>query len=791
MLKTKNTVILLTLLLLTVFIFNGCEERKGSLNVPIKPEITITDYFGEENQADLENAELFQQTINWSSFDQDGVVEGYAFRILNVNDDPIPTPGYDYLDNDGWVIHYLNNADESIPIDQSDETTLWIDQTYCTINFPAADENGDSTDVVSKFQVKCIDNDGIESEIAEKYFLAYSAIPSITIQSSKGLIDGETIGLGIIFQFNMLNDPNLPSEATNPYYFEYLLQKVDLDGNIILEADGGYPDTWISTLGQSDIDIATISEESDIQLISSVFKLGVAQDSTKLWVKGVSIAGIKTEPSYITFAVSDKFAPGSIVYYGANAGEKNVIYALGENHYSTYLDAAITVTIPYIQTSSGIHNACPFWIDNEGNYTLIGSQDIKIYMRWGWSGEYENNNPLKRLEENTLDEVTNQPYYSEITHFDIRVDDAPLYYPPLPPTGDNLKIDEDGTEWFRVPVNHNVGKSVTLTTAMLGGLSNLYKEHQFTVRSVDLQGVADPTPDTFTFTIEQHVPFEERSGILIIDDEVPGSNAPADTINYLYNYFVEEFDSDPGYLDRNEIKTNMSNVWGLDQLHFGKAVLSPTELQHFRTIIYHSDNPITDSNFYNEYEVFEIYLNTGGNLIFSAGSVLNNVQTKCRSLGFPLLEQYFGIPLLTEIDHDPILSVSKSFSDKPFFINAISTESETYSIPLQLPSFNISISHPVEMLSKDGLGPVAYFDMDQIDAEVIYTYGSKAPGEDPFPAFHTVPTQEEFDTYNGLPVAIKKTTGNVNCIMFGFPLGYMEKDSTKNMMSLLLNDIGY
>ena len=794
MLKTKNTVIILSLLILTVLIFSGCDERKGSLNAPIKPHIEITDYFGEDNADNLDDAELFQQTINWSAWDEDGVVEGFAFRVLNTDGEPIATPDYDYLDEDGWVIHYTENADESIPISSSDETTIWISQTYTTINFPAADADGDSSNVISKFEVKCIDNDGVESDIAEKYFLSYSAVPSITIQSSKGLIDGETIGLGIIFQFNMLDDPNLPTEATQPYYFEYKLEKEDLAGNILDEANGGYSDQWVSTLGEDEIDETVISQESSLQLIPSIFddSTGVAQDSTVLWVQGVSIAGIRTEPVSIKFAVSDQFHPGSFVYYGENAGEKNVIYALGENHFATYLDPALSIVVPSITTSENVHNATAFWVNTEGEYTLIGSDDIKIYMKWGWAGEYDENNPLSRLTDETLDEATNKSYFSEITHFDIRVDDAPLYYPPLPPVGENLKVDEDGTEWFRVPISHNIGQQITLTANMLGGTTGLYGQHSFTVRAVDLQGVVDPTPHTFTFNIERPIAVEERSGVLIIDNDVDTQSAITDTIDFLYNYFVSEFDANPGYLNRNEIATNISNVWGLDQLHFSKAVISPTDMQQYKTIIYHSDNPVSASDIGKEYESLEIYLNNGGNLILSGAAPLSNVQTYCRSQGFPLLQDYFGIPLLPPTDVEPIKIVSNALGDNPFFVKAFSEIAVYDDMNLQLPSFNPGITNPnVDLLSKDGLGPVAYFNMDIVGAEILYSYGCKAVGEEIHAPFHTVPTQEEFDMYNGQTVAIRRTIDNTNCYMFGFPLSYMVKEEAKTVIAEILTSLGH
>ncbi|RLC55937.1 MAG: hypothetical protein DRH89_06690, partial [Candidatus Cloacimonadota bacterium] len=84
-------------------------------------------------------------------------------------------------------------------------------------------------------------------------------------------------------------------------------------------------------------------------------------------------------------------------------------------------------------------------------------------------------------------------------------------------------------------------------------------------------------------------------------------------------------------------------------------------------------------------------------------------------------------------------------------------------------------------------GPVAYFDEEVCEAEVIYRYGCKDvddPGQ-----YLINPTQEQYDLYNGLSVALKKVTEDNSCYIFGFPLAYMEADQVKTMMTQILNEI--
>ncbi|MBC8414988.1 MAG: hypothetical protein ISS80_03115 [Candidatus Cloacimonetes bacterium] len=782
MFKKTNVIYFILISVALFLILSSCDGRKGTLNTNSQPHIMITDYFGVDSLNQIGNPQLFQQIIQWSGYDEDGIVEGFAFRVLNEDEEPIITPGHDVIDENGWVKFYAPNADTDIPLDQSTETTIWIDQSYATINFPAADANGDSANIISIFEVKCIDNSEEESDIARKYFQAYSTVPTLFVASTKGPIDGETISTAIIFEFTMLDDD--PYVGSIPYYFLYKLEKRDLENNIIPD---GYPDEWISTYGLPDISQALHSGLYDNPLIPNTLTGDVPQDSTFLRAKAVDAALIESEEEEISFIVKEGFYPGTVIYYGEGDGNKNGIYALGTHHFASFLDEGLNDILPSVMTSDGAHHATSFWCNGEGKYTAIGSDDFKIYMRWGYNGEFENNNPQKQRLDETLDELTNQPYYCEIVYYDIRLDGAPYYYPPIPAIGVFLQVDDDGKEWLRIPVYSAIGQKTTVTLTSFGGvLDNMYGEHTFEVRAVDLQGEVDQTPHEFTFTIVPPILKAEKVGVLIIDDESSTSEAPGAIVDSLYTYFVSDYTPEPGYINRED-RLDLLITSGIAGLHHGKSIIASSDIQQYKVIIYHSDNGIAESKFWKEYESLKIFLLQEGNLIVSAGATLKTVHVQCGNQAFSIMEDYFGIPMNND---EAIDNVSVSYYDQPFFIGATSQGSYP-DLDLQLPSFNPIITNIyVPLFSVNGLGPVAYF--VDYDAEVIYRYKCKDVGEDPPglpPNWHIVPTQEEYDMYNDLPVALKKVNSNNTCYIFGFPLCYMVPDQVKSMMTQILNDL--
>ncbi len=764
-------IFLYSLLILIVLSISTC-GRKDALSPNSQPEIRITSSYGIDSLEFDEDIYpiSFQQKIFWQANDLDGTVEHYAFRVLDENENPIlGTPDHDFTDSLGWVYHYQLGADENIPMnDPSAKLTVWTEQVYALINFPA-NVDGDSAVVTGIFEVKCKDNRGLESEPARKYFNVKSLQPAVTGSSSKGDISGKTVGLGIILEFMMLDeDPYVDPVAD---YFEFQLIKRDLENQVIPEPDY---EEWISTKGQEDINRFYLTPNSTPSLIPNSYIENEPADSTFLIFRAIDKAGIISEPDTISFLVKDNFYPETLIYI-------KDIFVLGENHFVTQRDASLGKIIPLIQTSSGYKYSTPFWIDKDGNFKVLCSNDLKIYLHWGWHGEFEEDDPFAKREGNLLDGEIHQNYFSEVQYFDLRLDNEPYYYPPFPPQDVNLVIDNDGTEWLRVPKNYDIDQETVL--------ANLdYGTHSFEVRVVDLQGHFDLTPAVLDFEIMEKVPEDEKQGILIIDDS---NNLDFDAIiDSLYLEFVSDYDGIVDEIKRKEIKDLIDGL-GLGTVHFNKSVLSPTDLQGYKFIIFHSDILTDDSNFYKEYDPLNLYLELGGNLIFSCGNSILLSQDLCTEQEIPIFEKFFGLPLEDNIFNTVTnIETEASFFDLQFFDKALAENSFENNINLELPSFHVWVT------LKQGLGPVAYFENFTDDSEVIFRYGCKFPeiGTD-FEEWDDIddndqfPSESQYNEFNGKPVALKKIMENSCCYIFGFPLSFMNPDEVRNMMNSILTEL--
>ncbi|MFC1898483.1 hypothetical protein ACFLYJ_02810 [Candidatus Cloacimonadota bacterium] len=780
--KFKNVLILITALTIIVFAFTAC-GRKGSLNTNELPTIAITSYEG----TDTLNTEavLFQQKIFWEANDNDGVIDKYAFAVVDENLDaftdnagnPVGTPGYPVVDENGWVYHYQSGADESIPLELSTQRTIWTDDVYAVINFPA-NVNGDSAQVTSVFQVKCKDNRGDECETpARKYYTAESEIPSCTAGSTRGDINTETVGTGMVLSFNIIDrDPFVGAIAD---HFEFKLEKRNLLGEVISEAEGGYSDEWWSTYNENNIHEYLITLDTwggtRAALKLNDFLSGAPQDSTYLISKVIDIAGIVSEPTTISFVVKEGFYPSSLIYNGiAQEGNENIndIYVLGENHFATYIDEALGQLLPSVMTTEGAHYATPFWVDKNSDYVALHSNDLKVYLSWGYNGEYQGNSPGSRKLSIVYDERTGQQYYSELKYFDLRLDGAAYHYAPLPASQFNIEDPETGKQWLRVPISHAISQEAILT-----GLSS--GTHKFEVRAVDLQDIGDATPTSFVFKIIDPVPIIDKEGIVVIDD-APHSPlfCPEELVDSLYSTdeFLAGYDKTVEYLDRAELK---DDVW-VSVLHWSKDVFSPTDLQNFKTVIYFADSPNEPNKFAMEYDVLNIYLRNGGNLIFSGGkNIAVEVQRDCVNFGFPILNRYFGIAE----DEDAVLYPKKgdteaNYLNLQYFIGATADDGFTQDVDMNLPSFNTLVT--------DALGPVSYFVESMLNpaTEVIYRFKCKPAGDGA-----NDPSNFEYNFFNGQPVGLKKVTGNSTCYIFGFPLAYMVPDQVKTILTQCINEI--
>ncbi len=754
--KTFQTIFTITFIV--ILFISGCSKNHPtSCNVDTDNLIEIS--FTDEKVINENNTQEYTyiQGITWKALIKEEPL--FAYRITTSNGE---LPASIVTDSNGWV--YQNESQE--------ESTIWTDKTELEISFNSV--NGVLEYIIIEFEVKFLYDDQ-ESAVVSASFFDFREIGTV-LTTSAGDCNGHTTGTGLIFLIRE-NILDIFVEGLYADHFMYRLNIIsEIDSTLISEGE------WFNSLNCEDIRKVELNSYTTPQLIPNE-----EGELTQFETYIITRSGFADEdnPAIANFKVQEGFYPGTVIYFGEENSIANGIYALGTHHFATYLDDGINELLPSVITSDGVHIATAFWFNSEENYTAIGSDDFQIYMKWGYNGEYEDNNPHRQRYEVTLDELTGQHYYCEVVGYDIRLDGAPYYYPPIPATGEYLQIDDDGKEWLRIPANSIIGQETIVTITSFGDiLENMYGEHTFEVRAIDQQGEVDETPHVFTFTIVQPIPKAEKEGVLIIDDEFDTPQSPSNLFDTFYEYIISDYATEYGYINREILKEFMFSN-GMDGLHHAKSIIAPSEIQQYKTIIYHSDNGVAEFEFWKEFESFKIYLLQGGNLILSSGATLKETHHKCSLNTFDILEEYFGIPMNNE---DAIGYVSTTYIDNPFFIQAIS-EGSYNDIDLLLPSFNTVITNPnAPILSVNGLGPVAYF--NDHEAEIIYSYGCKEVGEDPPGCpFHIIPTQEEYDEFNGLPIALKYETTNNSCYIFGFPLAYMEPDQVKSMMTQILFEI--
>jgi len=772
------------------------------------PNVSITTYAGEDSLSylNLEDPNVFQQTIRWASDDVDGVVEGYAYRVVNEVDgvdEYISTPGHDYIqDLDGWVYHYAEGANESIPMDDDlANITIWTKDVFAVVNFPANVE-GDSSNVVSRFDLKCIDNSHDESTVVSKYFNVYSYQPGVSILSTSGDIAGEKVGTGIILEFSILN--NNPYVDVTPDHFEFQLWKKDnTTGDLVTLHDGV---EWISTNSVNNItgNIAqyalTNTSATYPQLTPNEIVGTVAVDSTYIVARTVDVAGIYSKKDTISVLVSEEFFPGTVIFDGYEAGGDlnpsfSDTWVLGQYHYVSYLSGSIGQVIPNVNTTDGVHFSTAFWVDEEEKFTAINSSDLNVYVHWTWKGNYTSDNPNEKLNGEVHDELSGDNYYSDIVAFDLRLDGEAFYYPPLPGNVFNI-VDEDGKEWLRV--YKAMGLDI-FENAVLYSLDS--GDHKFEVRAVDLQLKADPTPASFEFTLVDPIPQAEKQGILILDDDSQDANYSPDAVidSLYYNYFLED------YLTANGIDPTMPPAedglvkvvdrvayHGLNKdLHFGTSKFSPSDLQKYKLVIYHSDRASEDTSFYGEYDALNIYLKTGGNILFSGCNSLVTLQDKFFTDGHMILNDYFGIPNIDPEDNDVINYLSNGFGTSPDIkrmqLLQYASPDNGFTTTMNLVEGDDIFNLFQAMFGNGGLGTIAYFNEELLTpgSQVIYRLGSREAGDGPLDI-----SDAEYDYYNGQPVGLKKITGENNCYLFGVPLSYLNKAEVKEMMNQIITEVG-
>lgn len=807
--KSRRLLTLLTVLTLTLLVLTGC-GKFGDKFPNKEPIITITSYEGFDDSellapfADTEF--LFQQKIFWNASDEDGIITGFAYRVkdqIGPNGNAIATPGNHFIDTTGeftpanvverfgtgWVLHYKTNADQDLPLDHPDaRKTIWTTAKYAVINFPAADANGNPLSMESTFEVIAIDNRGGISPVytpadaadptypmtsmAWRKFNSTSARPTCIVTTTKGNPNGGVVGSGIRLDFTMDDDD--PFIDPTPFKYEFKMMKIDPADSTVIP---GTETDWIDTATSANdihMDEYLLTRYTDPALTFDVVD-GVTETLTKIEARAYDLAGVVSEAtlnSRLLFAVKTGFRPKTVVY-------PQRTYALGDNHFIDYTDESTPEILPFTIVGGLQRFATPFFVDMANTTTAINSNNIKVWLRWGWRGEYGvvqpsgnilfpppgNESPYDKKVNTVLDRYTDENYYSEITHFDLRLDGAPYNYPPY---ANSHVFDTDGTEWLRIPLYSPLGQTLVLTTLSSG-------VHTMQVRCVDLQGEVDPEPATYTFTLVDPIAPENREGVLVVDDDLDNaSTSPDDTVLANYQQMLSAYSGTKTFIHRTRVGIP-GDTFGDYRLRH----LATSDLQQYKLVIYHCDNPSEAGNLKNENDGISLYMRSGGNFLLSGTSQLASTLDAFVLATQRTFVNYLGATYVSP----PARILNNNLLQKAYFQTALGQEGYP-DVDLQYgagnePSFNALVN------LREGLSTITYFHTNSASAEVIYRMGIKPVG---YPV--QGPTQEEYDLYNNQPIAMRTVTGNTRCYVFGFPLSYMVPADAQAAMTQVLTDCG-
>lgn len=818
--KSYRLLAIISILMAATLFVTGCGKSGNRFENQL-PSISITSFEGWSNENIPANVDtltheyLFQQKIFWHATDPDGIITGYAFRVLDENHQPIAVPGYRYIADaasglipdklwqkhgEGWVIHYLPSADHDVPLDDPEaKRSIWTNQKYAVINFPAANENGDPMPTMSYFEVLAIDNRGdITKNTAKRKFRTHSNRPVCFVSTTKGNPDGGDVGSGLTLSFSMNYPKNLNMLiSATPSRYEFKMMKID---NVTKEIIPGTETQWFNTDGQERINEYRLTKRTVPALEYDYEEDGTSLGrSTRIVARAIDLAGVHSEmvipdtdqtPTWqVNFKVKPGFRPKTILY-------SKKLLALGEKHFEDIGDKSTPEELPYTIKEHEQLFATPLFRSLTDTLSVVYSRDLRIYVRWGWWGEYGNESstgtfeyPLDNPYVKKVDTVLSEPspengipggdnYYSEITHFDIRYDNEPYDFPPFPASQHNF-IDDDGTEWLRLPLYSPLRQSIVLT----GNQINPGK-HTFTVRAVDSQDEVSKNPVELSFNVVPYVPASSRRGILIVDDDIhSATDSPEDIVNAKYEYMTSDINETEGV---TKVKYGQYGPGGTYRDTRGRNLAFP-DLQKYKMVIYHADNPAFGGSFENEIDGLALYLREGGNLLISHTSQFaSKAKDISNKAGFTLLD-FMGLPMV------PTMTAGASNPYQgAFFQNAIGNMGYQniglqYSTHPSNPDGTPSFQSLVEGLQ--GLHAVSYHNLvggsPNILGDAIYTYGCK-----PVDFANRPPTQAQYDRNNGKVVGVRKVNSNgARVYTLSFPLSYMLNNDTKAMINSIWGEL--
>lgn len=593
---------------------------------------------------------------------------------------------------------------------------------------------------------------------------------------SENAICGNCLGVELSESINsLLIDGNYAD------HFKYQLNIADANGVIITEGE------WYSTLKEQDIRFIELTRDSE----PAITPLSETE-SYLLKVYVVTKSGYEdiNNPAELRFSCIDHESyPVTLLYNGSYPMDDNTFawyynncWLLSENHYTQelpYLTQFIEIELPEEETEAGIHYATAFDLDLEDNYTAIYSEDLKVYLNWGYYGEYG-------FESNGMVEITNRitdakinkcmnpydttAYVSEIEFYEIQLDGNAVeteYY--------GGAASEEIPGWLRIRAIQSNSQSLVLENLACG-------EHCFKVRAIDNFGNIDPEPEVMNFTI--YPDNTEKSGLLLLDFDMDTVFSPDELIDELYLEAVSSYNGQVTVIDAEEYNLTMEYNNNQSVLHYDESILAESIYNDYEWIVIHNDNPAGYTLPTALLRDIRVMLRKNRQLLFTSGIALNNwyddaFDTEDESIR-ELFEDYWGISIESA---DAIELISSSISYRPYLIGSDSVFPMQTDLDLELDPESIFV--PIISLIYQGMGACSIFQEEFITADPVYLYRSKAVD---FPSFP--PSQEDFDAFNGKPVAIHNSYNGCDSWLITFCLSFMEKEDVAEMFSEIFEQEG-
>ena len=523
---------------------------------------------------------------------------------------------------------------------------------------------------------------------------------------------------------------------------------------------------------------------------------------TQLQVKAVSYAGLEDSTgAKLTFFVRNYFIPDTAPFMVSwadylpdyfNNVSLNIlphIYLLGQNHYLKYFlhDPIADHPIPEKIISGEYHFGNPFYVDANENFSAIWSQDLELHFWWSYLGEFEYTCDHGRIytghtyfyDEN-LDEYIR--YYCDIEFMDIQLDGG---IDGLPSVGSVIIDSLSGEEWMRISINQD--QSCLLTNLSIG-------EHTFKVRSIDIQGAVDPSPEELVFTLHEPVDASQSDNILLIDDTQNRMIfAVEDSVNNFYQEIIEDYSGSVDWIDLRD--NNYISIYNLNkESRFDDLAPSfaPSDVQSYKMVLWYANDP---KSYYNDfckvhllqhYDILRYYLDQGGSLLFTGTAKICDPSYGVTYYDF--LEEYGGLAdtlsALSQLLDDNNWLWGIPNQENSMFVGArgvndfnpldpFNLNLHIYKFPTDLyfPEYWITSSNPLGKI-----GNVTF--LNPVQAETIFTC--------------ITDTMDIHQQFADAPVGTKyvKDPGETGAVYtLGFPLYYMNIGEAKTFMDIVYNDL--